>query len=379
MRVALVHDWMIHMRGGEKVLAEIAALYPKAVLFTLFCDRRRLAPELAGREIRASLLQWVPGIQRIYRWLLPVLPWVARRFDLRGFDLVISSSHCVAKGVRVPSGAQHVCYCHTPMRYAWGFEEAYFGTFPGPVRALISRCLAALRRWDVRANARVDLFLCNSFHVRQRIAEFYGREAQVIYPPCDTAPVAREKRQAFFLVVAHLVPYKRIDLAVDAFSRHGWPLRVVGTGPLERRLKARAGASVEFFGWVDDRSLKQLYAQARALVFPGEEDFGMVVVEAQAQGCPIVAFARGGVLESAEPYEPGTGQGCAVFFEKQTPEALEEAVRRAAGIDWDHEAIRRIAQRYSRDAFRSAFLAAVGLAAQPRGESPERVGAGHAT
>ncbi len=398
VRVALVHDWTIHMRGGEKVLEALAGIFPQAVIFTLFSDRSRLSRELAARDIRTSFLQRVPGIRRFYRWLLPIFPWVISRFNLRGFNLVISSSHCVAKGVRVPPGARHICYCHAPMRYAWGFEEDYFGSWPRPARAIVSRCLGALRRWDLASNRRVDLFLCNSENVRERIARFYGREAQVIYPPCDTAPVEGRERESpllshdsktrgltpFFLVVSHLVPYKRIDLAVDAFTQLGWPLRVVGSGPLAARLKARAGGSVEFLGWVDDERLRDLYAKARALVFPGEEDFGMVPVEAQAQGCPVVAYGRGGALESVEPYDPGTGRGSGVHFFEQTPNALAGAVREAASISWDRESIRRRVRRFSREAFRQAFLAAAGLepprlavVRQQRG--PLEAGVPHAT
>lgn len=379
--VAIVHDWMIQMRGGEKVLEEISRLYPNAPIFTLFCDRSKLSPELAGRVIFTSLLNRLPAIKQLYRWLLPIFPWMIRQFDLSGFEMVISSSHCVAKGVRVPLGARHVCYCHTPMRYAWGFEEEYLGNFPGPVRRLARKILARLRAWDQATNERVDFFLCNSEHVRERIRRFYGREATVVYPPCDVDALgeAAGPRKDFYLAVSHLVPYKRVDLAVQAFTEAGLPLVVVGTGPLRSRLQAMAGPSVKFAGWVDDGTLKRLYAQARALVFPGVEDFGIVPVEAQAQGCPVIAFAQGGVLESVREYDPRGGRGSGVFFREQSVDALLQAVEAARRIVWDPRAIREGVKRFSRETFRR------GLEERIQGRAPgfepdiQWAGVSHAT
>ena len=301
-RVVIVHDWLTGMRGGEKVLESICRLFPSADLLTLVHVPGAVSPTIERRRIRTSFVQRLPRAGRWYRQYLPVFPVAIEAFDLDDVDLVISTSHCAAKAV-VPTGrAHHVCYCHSPMRYGWDQFNAYFGRDRlGPIgHAMARHTLAWLARWDRRTAGRVDRFLANSQYVAGRIARYYNRQATVLYPPVDTeffSPAAQEPTPSF-LVVSALVPYKRIDLAIVAANRAAVPLRVVGTGPDLARLRALAGPTVEFVGGVDDEALRGEYRRARAVLLPGEEDFGIVPVEAMACGRPVIALARGGALET---------------------------------------------------------------------------------
>jgi len=346
LRVALVHDWLIHMRGGEKVLEALVEVFPQADIHTLFFDRTRLSPVFDKVKIKGSFLQYLPGIKSCYRWLLPVLPFAARSLRLDPYDLVISSSHCVAKACRVPSGALHICYCHTPARYVWGFEDEYFGRYPVPIRKVIHALLGWLRKQDLESNRGVHFFIANSQNTARRIEKYYQREAEVIHPPVDTVRLGQveEKPGEGFLVVSALVPYKRVDLAVEAFNRLGYPLTIVGSGPELGRLKRMAGPNVRFLGALSDEEVRDQYAGTRALIFPGEEDFGIVPVEAEACGKPVIAFARGGALETV------TG-GTGVFFSEQTAESLMEAVRRFEKLPFHAAIIREHAARFDRKAF----------------------------
>jgi glycosyltransferase involved in cell wall biosynthesis len=303
-RVVIVHDWLTGMRGGEKVLESICHLFPSADLLTLVHVPGTVSPTIEHRRIRTSFVQRLPRPARWYRHYLPVFPVAVEAFDLDAVDLVISTSHCAAKAV-VPTGrAHHVCYCHSPMRYGWDQFNAYFGRDRlGPVgHALARQTLAWLARWDRDTAGRVDRFLANSQYVAGRIARYYNRQATVLYPPVDTeffTPATLEPTPSF-LVVSALVPYKRIDLAIDAANRAAVPLRVVGTGPDLTRLRALAGPTVEFVGTVDNTTLRDEYRRARAVLLPGEEDFGIVPVEAMACGRPVIALARGGALETVK-------------------------------------------------------------------------------
>lgn len=321
LRVVLVHDWLIHMRGGERVLEALAELYPNAVIYTLFCNPKKISPALQRMKIKTSWLQIVPGIRIFYRWLLPVLPWIIQSFKIKDVDLVISSSHCVAKGIQVPEGALHVCYCHTPMRYLWGFEEEYFRRYPFFIRFFIKWVLARLRSWDLRTNQAVDFFISNSENVKKRIRDYYQREAVVIYPPLDTQkfyPIKSKPQGDYYLVVSAFVPYKRVDIVIEAFNSLVRNLVIVGSGPLEKEYrKMRQSERISFLGSVADADLRQLYAGAKALIFPTEEDFGIVPLEAQACGTPVIAYRRGGACESVK---------AGIFFDSQTSEAIQEAV-----------------------------------------------------
>lgn len=329
MKVALVHDWLTGLRGGERVLEQLCVLYPEADIFTLVHLPGSCGPIIEGRRIHPSFLDRLP--RRFYRRYLPLFPAAIESFDLSAYDLVVSTSHAVAKGARRGPRAVHVAYIHTPMRYVWDQFDAYFG--PGRAGLLTraaARSLApALRRWDVRSTRRVDGLIANSRFVAGRIRRFWSRDADaVVYPPVDTArfvPAAEgPSSEDYALIVSALVPYKRVELAVSAFSRLKRKLLVAGDGPERRRLEQSAGPSVRFLGPVGQDDLPRLYAGARFFVLPGEEDFGIAPVESQAAGRPVLALGRGGALETVIAGETG------IFFPEPTVASLIEGI---AAID----------------------------------------------
>ncbi len=346
MKIALVQDWLIHLRGGEKVLEALAEIYPEATIYTLFCRKSRLEGKLLEMEIKTSFLQWIPGICRFYRWLLPLLPWVIRTLRIDPETrLVISSSHCVAKGIRIPPGARHLCYCHTPMRYLWGYEKDYFGNWPGLLRALVMPVLERLRGWDKRVNLSVDTFVANSENVRSRIQRYYGRDAAVIYPPLNAGFYQPGgPKQGYYLVVSAFVPYKRVDLVIKAFNELERKLLIVGSGPLESFYrKLRRSEHIHFLGSLQPLKLREIYAGARALIFPTDEDFGIVPLEAQACGTPVIAYGKGGALESVKS---------GVFFDAQTPEALRQAVVKFESMDFEEGPIAAKVKSFDRENFK---------------------------
>jgi glycosyltransferase involved in cell wall biosynthesis len=309
-RVALVHDWLTGMRGGEKCLEVLCELFPQADLFTLLHNPGTVSPHIEDRRIHTSFIQHLPFATRGYRRYLPLFPAAIERFDLRPYDLVVSTSHCVAKGVRARADALHVCYCHTPMRYVWDQFDAYFGRGRAGLltRAAAHSVRPMLQNWDVRSAARVDAFVANSSTVRQRIQRIYARDAVVIPPPvdCDRFSPQPGAQEDWFLVVSALSGYKRIDLAIDAARLAGVALRIVGSGPDLARLRHRAGsAAIEFLPWQDASHLADLYARSRALLFPGVEDFGITPVESMAAGRPVIALAAGGARETVVPGTTG--------------------------------------------------------------------------
>jgi len=296
MRTAIVHYWLLNMRGGEKVVDALCRLLPDADVFTLFYDPERVSPTIRGHRVRASFLQ---PFRKHYRSLLPVMPLALESFDLREYDLVISSESGPAKGVITPSSTRHVCYCHTPMRYLWDLYPAYRNewTRASWKRALMTPLANYLRLWDFASAARVDHFIANSENVRQRIWKTYRRESLVVRPPVAVETFYWRPAEDFYLIVSALAPYKRIDTAIRAFNRNGRALRVVGDGPEYKALKRAARSNIEFCGRVNDEELRDLYARCRAFLMPGEEDFGISAVEALASGKPVIAWARGGSLE----------------------------------------------------------------------------------
>jgi glycosyltransferase involved in cell wall biosynthesis len=317
MRAAIVHYWLLNRRGGEKVLEALCRMLPDADIFTLFCDAEWLSPELRRHKITASFLN---PARRIYRELLPLMPMALESFDLRAYDLVISSESGPAKGVITRSDTRHICYCHTPMRYLWDLYPAYRNEW---TRSAIKRFLMTplshyLRLWDYASAARVDRFVANSHNVRQRLRKVYRRDSDVVHPPVEVESFYWKPAADYFLVVSELVPYKRIDQAVRVCSALGRKLVVAGDGPEYRRLRRMAGPTVEFAGRVPDGELRELYARSRALLLPGEEDFGMAPVEALASGKPVIALGRGGVLETV----PALG---GVFYEQAAEVALAAA------------------------------------------------------
>jgi glycosyltransferase involved in cell wall biosynthesis len=346
LRVALVHDWLTGMRGGEKVLEVLCEIFPKAPLFTLLHIPGSVSRVIEDRPIRTSFIQRLPGAQEHYRRYLPIFPRAIESLDLSSYDLVVSTSHCVAKGAIVRPGALHICYCFTPMRYVWDQYEDYFGKDRAGLitRAAMSVIAPRLRAWDRRTAERVHCFISDCRNIQERIRRIFGRESDIVYPPVDVRrfmPGAEER--TFYLVVSALVPYKRVDLAVEAFNRSGRPLTVVGKGPELERLRSIARPNIEFLGWRSDDELAVLYRRARALIFPGEEDFGIVPLEAMASGTPVVALGMGGALETVVDGETG------VFFKDRTAEALEEAIVRASTITWDPVRLREQALRFSRE------------------------------
>ena len=346
LRVVFAHDWLTGMRGGEKVLELLCRGFPQAPIYTLVHNRTAISETINSHPVVTSWLQRLPNITQHYRNFLPLFPSAIERLRPPEADLLISTSHCVAKGLRPWPGTKHLCYCFTPMRYAWTFYEEYFG--PNPLKkAIISPMLASLRRWDRRSSSRVDQFVTLSRHVQKRIKEFYNRDAEVVYPPVNTdfftpGPPGDE---GFDLIVSALVPYKRLDLAIRAYARLGYPLKIVGTGTEFGSLGKQAGANIEFLGWLSDEGIRDLYRRCRCLVFPGEEDFGIVPVEAQACGKPVVAFGRGGVTESVLEGVSG------IFFHEQNDNALMAAVEACAGRMSDSVSIRKQAETFGLQQF----------------------------
>jgi glycosyltransferase involved in cell wall biosynthesis len=355
LRVALVHDWLTGVRGGEKCLEVLCQAFPEATLHTLIHRRGALGPTIEGMRIRTSPLQRVPGVFRHYRHLLPVMPMAARTWRVGEVDLVISLSHCVAKAVRTPPGVPHICYCFTPMRYAWDGRAAYLdGWSDRPVRrALAGAALDRLRAWDVATAARVSHFVAISETVRQRIARCYARESRVIQPPVDATfyTPGPDRRDGPYLCVSALVPYKRVDQAVQACSISGRPLVVIGEGPDRARLERLAGPTVRFLGWQPDEVIRDHYRRCRALLFPGEEDFGIVPIEALACGSPVIALGRGG---AAETVDDAVGR----LYLEPTPEGLLSTLDawEQAGRPHDPSQARRRAEALATPVFRDRLL-----------------------
>lgn len=368
MRVAIVHDWLTGMRGGERVLEAMLDLFPGAEIFTLFHVPGSVSAKIEARPIHTSALEKAPFARRGFRGYLPVFPLVVESLRVRGFDLVLSSSHCVAKAVRT-GGAPHLCYCHTPMRYVWDQFDLYFsGGRRVLLRGLAAPVAGALRRWDTATAGRVDAFVANSSHVRERIRHSYGRDASVVHPPVDTERFRSTRApEDFYLVVSALVPYKRVALAVRACELLGRRLVVAGDGPELAALRRMAGPNVTFLGRVSDEEVADLYSRCRAFLFPGVEDFGITAVEAQAAGAPVVALAAGGLLDSVSgpvvdeagevvaPAEAGT-PCTGVFFAEPTAGALAAAILHLERTEWDEGALRRSAERFAPRVFREGLL-----------------------
>jgi glycosyltransferase involved in cell wall biosynthesis len=352
----LIHDWLTGMRGGERCLEVFCELFPDADLFTLLHVPGSVSALIERRRIVTSFVQRLPAVATRYRYYLPLFPSAVESFDLRGYDLVLSSSHCVAKGARPAPGVPHVSYCFTPMRYVWDLYDDYFGRDAGLLtRLLMPPVVSRLRRWDRASSARVDRFVAISRHVAARIDRCYGRTAEVIYPPVDVQrfEVADGGDDGFYLIVSAFVPYKRVDLALQAADRLGRRLLVVGSGPEERRLRALAGPAVEFLGPCSDGEISELYRRCRAVLFPGLEDFGIVPLEAMAAGRPVIAFAGGGALETVVP--PGGDRApTGLFFSAQTVDALADAMRRleSGAIAFDPKALRARAEEFDRARFK---------------------------
>ncbi len=361
LRVAIIHYWFTGYGGGERVIEAFAGMFPQADFFALVASERGIPAALSNRRLTTSFVGRLPGAKRWYRHFLPLYPFALEQFDLSGYDLVISSESGPAKGVIAPPGACHICYCHSPMRYLWDMYHPYRKGMNPLARAAFSLAAHYVRQWDVTTAARVDHFVANSQYVSARIRKYYRRGSTVIHPPVDvSAGYLSQETDGCYLVVSRLVPYKRVDLAIEACNRLGRRLRVVGAGPEEKRLRRLAGTNIEFLGNLDERRLRECYARSRALLFPAEEDFGIVPVEAQAFGCPVVAYGRGGALETVigleEGGDPETATG--IFFDEQTAESLAGAIGRFEKIEGEFspEFIRASAQRFSLERFKEEFM-----------------------
>jgi glycosyltransferase involved in cell wall biosynthesis len=371
VKVALVHDWLTGMRGGEYVLEAIAELFPKAELFTLIYVPGKISPVLTTLKRHTSWLQKIPSAERRYRHFLPLMPGMIEGFDLTGFDLIVSSSHCVAKGIRKPEGAVHVSYVHAPMRYIWDRFDEYFG--PGKaaphVRLAASAVRGRLQRWDRRVSGEhnVDRLIGNSRFIAERIRECYGRDASVIYPFADLSRFTLPRKVGRnYLMVGAFAPYKRIDLAIEAFNRLGLPLLIVGGGQDEARMRKLAGPNIDFLGQISNEAIADLYSKCRAFVFPGVEDFGITPLEAMASGAPVIAYRAGG---AAETVTDKTG----VFMEEQTVEALMGAVQKleSGEVTIDEADCRARAAIFTRERFQRELAAEVRAAWRAAGKDPE--------
>ena len=357
MKVALVHDWLTGMRGGEHALAALCERFPDAEIFTLVHVRGSVSPTIEHLPTHTSFVQRLPRVERYYRHYLPLFPTAIEQFSFDRFDLVVSVSHCCAKSIVHPGRVRHLCYCLTPMRYAWGQFDAYFGPDRlGQVgSALMRPVMARLARWDRDTADRVDRYVAISHYVAGRIRRYYNREATVVYPPVDTDffhPDAATPER-FALVVSALVPYKRIDLAIAACRLAGVPLKIAGDGPERAVLQREAGPAVQFLGRRSNEEIRDLYRRAAVTLLPGEEDFGIAPLEAQACGRPVVALRRGGALETVLPGETG------LLVDEAVPQAFADAIAQAIDRPFDATAIRRHAEQFSRARFADEMTAVI--------------------
>lgn len=356
MRCAIVHYWLLKMRGGEKVVEALCRLLPEADIFTLFYDPERVSPLIRSRRVTASFLN---PLRRQYRSLLPLMPLAIEHFDLRGYDLIVSSESGPAKGVMTSSGSRHICYCHSPMRYLWDLYPDYLHDWTRSriKRAVMAPLASGLRVWDYSTAARVDDFVANSRNVKQRIWKAYRRDSEVVYPPVAVEDFFNRSSEDYYLVVSELVAYKRIEDAVRCFGRTGRKLKIVGQGPEFKRLRKIALPNIEFCGAVPAEQLRELYARCRALLMPGEEDFGIAAVEALASGKPVIALGRGGVLESVPRSDPLAG----LFFPEPGASHLEAAITSFEKMERDisPQALQSYSTRFSERQFAANMRAIV--------------------
>lgn len=358
-RLAIAHDYLNQLGGAERVVAVMRQMFPEAPVYTLFYDNQKMWPEMKDATIVPSFLQrfpWVIGHFKLFFWLYP---FVASSVTIEDYDVVLSSSSAYAKGFRVRKNAHgqkpiHICYCHTPMRFAWDFERYIENTTSNTtLRTMAKQLVPLLKWWDKRTAKTVDVFIANSSIVQERIRNVYGREARVIHPPVTMRVQPPAEPQDYFLVVSRLVAYKRIDLAVQACTMAGLRLLVVGEGPDKARLQALAGPSVEFVGWQDEDAVTNYMRECLAFIFPGEEDFGITPVEVNSLGRPVVAYKAGGALDTVIEGVNGT------FFKEQTPESLVTALHAVHSRQWNPEAIVFAARRFERDLFVQRIMSVI--------------------
>ncbi len=350
MQIAIIADWLPVFAGAEHVIAEFHALWPNAPIFTTLKNPEKIGP-LRDATIHTTYLQYPYSLTKKHPWLLPWMPRAIETIDLTGFDTILSSSHAIGKGVVPPSTARHVCYCHTPMRYAWEMEDEYLDDFniPQALRRVIKKKLKHIRRWDLTSAQRVDIFIANSSAVQERIRRVYNRDAVVIHPPVSErffdTPQPENPSKDYYLAIGRMVPYKRFDLLIETANRLGIPLKVAGSGQEFARLKAMAGPTVEMLGFVPDEDLPSLYANATALLFPQFEDAGVVPLEAQACGTPVIAYGKGGVLDTVKNGETG------LHFSEQTVDSLADAIREFESMSFEPQTIAQFASQFRAKTF----------------------------
>ncbi|MEO8435160.1 MAG: glycosyltransferase [Pyrinomonadaceae bacterium] len=351
-KIALVHDYFVQMGGAERVAAAMHDSFPEAPIYSTVALPHRLPQEIRSADIRTSPMQWLPGMERGFRHYFMLYPWAVERFDLSKYDLIISSSSGYAKGVRRSRNAIHVCYCHTPMRWVWRYKDYAERERFGPAsRTILPLMMAGLKRWDLRAARQPDHYIANSKVVARRIKQIYGRDATVIPPPIDTDRFApSDKLEDYYLVLSRLMPYKRIDLAIEACNRLQRPLVVIGDGPDRKRLEKLGGPLTRFMGRQPDSVVARYASRCRALLFPGEEDFGMSPLEVNAAGRPVIAYKGGGAMETVIPSVTG------LFFDEQTPASLANAIEEFETYSWNPRVIRHHAERFDRTVFSFRML-----------------------
>jgi glycosyltransferase involved in cell wall biosynthesis len=360
MKIALVHDYLVQYGGAERVLEAFAEIWPEAPVYTLIYDGRRLRrlagrDFLKGRQIRTSFLQKFPFSKSRHRMFSLLMPLAVEQFDFSGFDVVLSDSASFAKGVITKPDTLHICYCHTPLRYAWDDCHRYLEEYgwPGPVKFVAPALISYLRLWDRAAAGRPDKFIANSLFVRRRIKKYYNQEAEVIHPPAETDKFEPNLKTVtgdggYYLMAGRFLPYKKFNIAIEAFNNLGYPLKIIGSGPDEKRLRKMARSNIEFLGWMPPTGpdLRDYYQNAKAFIFPQEEDFGLVPVEAMAAGRPVIAYRGGGALETVRNRETG------LFFEEQTPASLARAVLEFEEMSFDRRKIVAWARRFDKEIFK---------------------------
>jgi glycosyltransferase involved in cell wall biosynthesis len=353
MKVALVHDYLNQYGGAERVLEAFCQIFPKAPIYTLLYDEARTGSAFKKYQIKTSFLQKVPLVKSHHRPFLMLMPLAIEQFDLSEYDLVLSDSASYAKGVITSPKTLHICYCHTPIRYAWDDSHKYIEEFgyPGPIKKVVPFFMNYIRLWDEQAAQRVDKFIANSRFVAQRIKKYYHQPARVIHPPVRTDLFyMADKIDEYFLLVGRFLPYKRFDLAIEAFNELGLPLKIIGDGPDRKKLERNSRRNIEFVGLVSDSKLKEYYAHCQAFIFPQEEDFGITAVEAMASGRPVIAYQSGGALETVEPGITG------LFFKEQTKESLIEVLRKFKSSDFNSKIIRQKAENFDQEKFKKRII-----------------------
>ena len=349
MKLAIVHDYLNQFGGAERVVEVLHEIFPEAPIYTSIYDKEAMPDSFETMDIRTSFMQNLPGVMKHFRKYLIFYPFAFERFDLKTYDLILSSSSAWAKGIKKRSDALHICYCYTPMRFAWMYETYIEREEFGPIiRFILPGIIQRIKMWDIRTSGGVDYFIAISKAVAERIKKFYGRDSTIIYPPIDTSKFKlRAVDKDYYLIVSRLNPYKRIDIAVEAFNKLKQPLKIIGQGPDLKRLKKMAGSNIEFVGKVSDEKLAQYYGECKALIFPGEEDFGITPLEANSAGRPVVAYKAGGALDTVIGGETG------IFFEKQTPESLAQAIERFEKIRFNKDRIREHALKFGKEVFKT--------------------------